>query len=109
LAVVADDTGEDLGIFTQGYEIHQFQDWLLEKVAAIASPAPLRSYAYELLLWQRFLRAVDVSWHLAGRVEARDFALWLKTSRKPPRQPASTAAAVCDLGRRVVIVGAATA
>lgn len=35
LAVVADDTGEDLGIFMQGYEIHQFQDWLLEKVEAI--------------------------------------------------------------------------
>ena len=34
----------------------------------------------------RFLRAVEVPWHLAGRTEARDFALWLKTSKKPLRQ-----------------------
>jgi hypothetical protein len=51
-----------------------------------ASPASLRSYAYVLLSWQRFLRAVEVPWHLAGRAEARDFALWLKTSKKPSRQ-----------------------
>jgi phage/plasmid-like protein (TIGR03299 family) len=35
MAVVADDTGEDLGIFMKSYEIHQFQDWLLEKVSAL--------------------------------------------------------------------------
>jgi phage/plasmid-like protein (TIGR03299 family) len=35
LAVVADDTGGDLGIFRQDYAIHQYQDWLLEKVEAI--------------------------------------------------------------------------
>ena len=51
-----------------------------------ASPASLRSYAYELLAWFRFLGAVAVAWDLAGRAEARDFALWLKTVRKPVRQ-----------------------
>ena len=51
-----------------------------------ASPASLRSYAYELLAWFRFLDAVVVAWDLAGRAEARDFALWLKTVRKPARQ-----------------------
>ena len=51
-----------------------------------ASPASLRSYAYELLAWFRFLDAVMVPWDLAGRVEARDFALWLKTARKQARQ-----------------------
>ena len=30
--------------------------------------------------------AVEVPWDLAGRAEARDFALWLKTSKKPVRQ-----------------------
>jgi phage/plasmid-like protein (TIGR03299 family) len=35
LAVVASDTGEDLGIHTDIYEIHQFREWLLEKVASI--------------------------------------------------------------------------
>jgi phage/plasmid-like protein (TIGR03299 family) len=35
MAVVADDTGEDLGVHMQGYEIHQFPDWLLEKVQTL--------------------------------------------------------------------------
>ena len=55
-----------------------------------ASPVSLRSYAYELLSWFRFLRAVEVPWDLAGRTEARDFALWLKTSKKPHGNAALT-------------------
>src|SRR5260370_4775943 len=51
-----------------------------------ASPASLRSYAYELLAWFRFLRAVDVPWDRAGRAEARDFALRLKMVKKPARR-----------------------
>jgi site-specific recombinase XerD len=39
-----------------------------------------------LLAWFRFLHTVGVPWDLAGRAEARDFALWLKTVRKPLRQ-----------------------
>lgn len=35
MSVVADDTGEDLGIFMKDYEIHQYPDWLLEKVSAL--------------------------------------------------------------------------
>ncbi len=31
------------------------------------------------------LDAVGVAWDLAGRAEARDFAFWLKTARKPVR------------------------
>jgi phage/plasmid-like protein (TIGR03299 family) len=34
-AVVASDTGEDLGIFADGYQIHQYREWLLDKVASI--------------------------------------------------------------------------
>jgi hypothetical protein len=34
-AVVASDTGEDLGVHTQIYEIHQYSEWLLDKVASI--------------------------------------------------------------------------
>lgn len=70
----------------QGVEVAAVTEFLHHMLADDASPASLRSYAYELLSWQRFLCAVEVSWHLAGRAEARDFALWLKTSKKPPRQ-----------------------
>uniref|UniRef100_A0AAU2VH03 Integrase n=1 Tax=Streptomyces sp. NBC_00003 TaxID=2903608 RepID=A0AAU2VH03_9ACTN len=43
--------------------------FLHHMLADDASPTPLRSYAYELLAWVRFLHAVDVPWHLASRVE----------------------------------------
>lgn len=34
-AIYADDTGDVLGVFADGYTIHQYQDWLLDKVASI--------------------------------------------------------------------------
>jgi hypothetical protein len=67
-------------------EVAAVSEFLHHMLADDASPASLRSCAYELLSWFRFLRAVGVSWHVAGRVEARDFALWLKNSKKPLRQ-----------------------
>jgi integrase len=73
----------------QGAEVSAVTEFLHHMLADDASPASLRSYAYELLAWFRFLDAVLVPWDLAGRAEARDFALWLKTARKPerPRRP----------------------
>ncbi len=61
-------------------------EFLHHMLADDASRSSLRSYAYELLAWFRFLAAVDVAWDRAGRAEARDFALWLKTTKKPPRR-----------------------
>ncbi|MER6390499.1 hypothetical protein ABT236_18765 [Streptomyces sp. NPDC001523] len=69
-----------------GTEVAAVSEFLHHMLADDASPTSLRSYAYELLAWVRFLRAVDVPWHLASRVEARDFALWIKTTKKPPRR-----------------------
>lgn len=66
-------------------EVPAVTEFLHNMLADDASPASLRSYAFELLAWFRFLKAVDVPWHLAGRAEARDFALWLKTTKKPER------------------------
>jgi hypothetical protein len=84
-----EETGDRLMPFRlldgRGVEVAAVSEFLHHMLADDASPASLRSYAYELLSWHRFLRAVDVPWQLAGRVEARDFALWLKTSRKPSR------------------------
>jgi site-specific recombinase XerD len=84
-----EETGDRLMPFRvlddQGVEVAAVTEFLHHMLADDASPASLRSYAYELLSWHRFLRAAEVSWQLAGRVEARDFALWLKTSKKPPR------------------------
>ena len=67
-------------------EVPAVAEFLHHMLADDASPASLRSYAYELLAWFRFLDAVMVRWDLAGRAEARDFVLWLKIVRKPERQ-----------------------
>jgi len=77
----------------QGAEVPAVTEFLHHMLADDASPASLRSYSYELLAWFRFLDAVMIPWDLAGRPEARDFALWLKTSRKPerPRRPGAPA------------------
>ena len=85
-----EETGDPLLPFRlidgQGAEVPAVAEFLHHMLADDASPASLRSYAYELLAWFRFLDAVAVGWDLAGRAEARDFALWLKTVRKPVRQ-----------------------
>lgn len=69
-----------------GIEVAAVSEFLHHMLADDASPTSLRSYAYELLAWVRFLRAVEVPWYLASRVEASDFALWLKMTKKPPRR-----------------------
>jgi integrase/recombinase XerD len=43
----------------------------------------VRSYAYALLRWWRFLRAVGVDWDRATSSESRDFVLWLMQTTKP--------------------------
>ena len=60
-------------------------EFLLDLLASDCSAATLRSYAYELLGWLRFLQAVAVPWDRATRAEARDYALWLARTSKPPR------------------------
>ena len=69
-----------------GADVAAVSEFLHDMLSDDASRASLRSYAYELLAWFRFLWAVDVPWDHASRVEARDFALWLKTVKKPARQ-----------------------
>src|SRR5207248_1834672 len=46
--------------------------FLRELQAAGRAAATQRSYALDLLRWFRFLRAVEVPWGQATRVEARD-------------------------------------
>jgi hypothetical protein len=51
----------------QGAEVPAVAEFLHHMLADDASPASLRSYAFELLAWFRFLHAAGISWHLAGR------------------------------------------
>ncbi|MGH3580845.1 MAG: hypothetical protein ACRDUB_04620 [Mycobacterium sp.] len=45
----------------------------------------IRSYGMDLLRWFRFLWAIDVPWHRATRIEARDFSRWMLLGGKPVR------------------------
>jgi hypothetical protein len=85
-----EETGDRLLPFRlvdeHGVEEPAVTEFLRHLLADDASAVSLRSYAYALLSWFRFLRAVGIPWFLASRVEARDFALWLKTSKKPARR-----------------------
>jgi site-specific recombinase XerD len=69
-----------------GVEMAAVTEFLRDISASSCSPATLRSYAYELLGWLRFLQAVAVPWDRATRAEARDYALWLARARKPPQR-----------------------
>lgn len=56
-----------------------------ELLASGRATTTLRAYGMDLLRWFRFLVAVDVCWSRAGRVEARDFMIWLRIADKPKR------------------------
>jgi integrase/recombinase XerD len=42
----------------------------------------VRSYAYDLLRWWRWLRVIEVEWDRATSAEVRDFVLWLDQAVK---------------------------
>ncbi|WP_322770427.1 tyrosine-type recombinase/integrase [Frankia sp. Cr1] len=59
--------------------------YLKELQACGRAASTLRSYGMDLLRWFRFLRAIEVGWDQATRVEARDFCCWVQVTDKPVR------------------------
>ncbi|PXY17780.1 integrase [Prauserella coralliicola] len=57
-------------------------------------PASVRSYAYDLLRWWRWLQVVDVAWNQATPAEVRDLVLWMKQAAKPRRSPRTVSASI---------------
>lgn len=45
-------------------------------------PGSVRSYAYDLLRWWRWLRVMNVEWNMATSNEVRELVLWLKQATK---------------------------
>jgi integrase/recombinase XerD len=64
----------------------------------------VRSYAYALLRWWRWLRAVGVAWDKATPAEVRDLVLWLQQADKlrqaPRRASAATAGTINPITRK---------
>lgn len=61
-----------------GEPVAEVSEFFRTMLACGASPGSLRSYGLALLRWWRFLAAVDVPWQRAGRMEVRDFVLWMR-------------------------------
>lgn len=59
------------------------EDFLLTLTTNDCSPQTLRSYAYDLLRWWRFLAAVRSRWDTAVREEVRGLVLWVRRPQSP--------------------------
>jgi integrase/recombinase XerD len=70
--------------------------FLKDLVARDASPSSVRSYAYVLLRWWRWLLVVDMSWDRATSAEVRDLVLWLARTTKPNQDGGAPAAPVIN-------------
>jgi hypothetical protein len=66
-----------------GVPVEPVRRFLADFVARDNSPGSVRSYAYGLLRWWRWLLAVGVEWDKATPAEARDLVLWLRQAAKP--------------------------
>lgn len=90
--VSAEGTVPWLLVDEDGRPVEPVRRFLVDFVAQDNSAGSVRSYAYALLRWWRWLRAVGVEWDQATPAEARDLVLWLKQARKPRRSPRTASA-----------------
>lgn len=67
----------------QGQPVQAVQRYLSDLIAQGNSTGSVRSYAFVLLRWWRFLIALDVTWQQARPDEVRDFVLWMRQADKP--------------------------
>ncbi|MFJ6455619.1 tyrosine-type recombinase/integrase [Paenarthrobacter sp. NPDC091669] len=68
-------------------DAREIDDFLLTLATNDCSPQTIRSYAFDLLRWWRFLAAVGIRWDTARREDVRDLVLWMRQ----PQQPGSRA------------------
>ena len=73
-----------------GDTVEPIQRFLRDFVASGNRIGSVRSYAYGLLRWWRWLVAVGVEWDKATSAEVRDFVLWLGQAAKARNSPRTT-------------------
>lgn len=76
-----------------GEAVEPVQRFLRDFVARGNRAGSVRSYAYGLLRWWRWLEVVGVDWDNATSAEVRDFVLWLGQASKPRNSPRTASAA----------------
>lgn len=69
-----------------GKEVPSASAWLMDLYLSDYPASTLRSYAFDLLSWHRFVWAVDVPWQQATRAEVRDWVRWMRTCENPQRR-----------------------
>lgn len=70
-----------------GEVVAPIAEFLRDFAARGNTDGSVRSYAYVLLRWWRWLDAVGVAWDRATAAEVRDLTLWLQLHPKPRRSP----------------------
>lgn len=75
-----------------GMAIEPAREYLLA-LATRCRPLSVRSYAFGLLRWWRWLEQLSRPWHAASPRDGRDFVLMLQQARKPRRHPRTRSAA----------------
>lgn len=73
-----------------GEPVEPVRRFLTDCVARGNPAGSVRSYAFDLLRWWRWLRVIGLEWDRVTSVEVRDFVLWLRQATKP-RNSARTA------------------
>lgn len=58
-------------------------DFLITLAANDCSSQTLRSYAFDLLRWWRFLAVAGIRWDTARREDVRDLVLWMRQPQTP--------------------------
>ncbi|WP_309231808.1 site-specific integrase [Nocardia sp. SYP-A9097] len=66
-----------------GLPVEPVRQYLTDFVARANSSKSVRSYAFALLRWWRWLQVVGVEWDKVTPCEGRDLVLWLKQATKP--------------------------
>lgn len=70
-----------------GVPVEPIRRFLREFVARGNAAGSVRSYAFDLLRWWRFLQVIGVEWDQVTSAEVRDFVLWLQQAGKSRRAP----------------------
>ena len=73
-----------------GRAVEPIERFLRDFVARGNRPGSVRSYAYVLLRWWRWLMVLDVGWDKATSREVRDWVLWLGQASKPRNSSRTT-------------------
>lgn len=76
-----------------GHPIEPVRRYLRDFVAQGHRAGSVRSYAYDLSRWWRWLQGLDVEWDKVTSGKVREFVLWLQRSTKPRRTPRTKSAA----------------